>query len=74
MTDEQLPELYACHQCRLIGPLITAVGHETVTGHRSERVSDELALGVRAMWAREGRSLIDGAEITLTENVSREEQ
>lgn len=61
--SSELPPLYVCHQCRRIGLEASGIGHELATGHKSERVSDEIALGVRQQWAVEGRSLLDGDEM-----------
>jgi hypothetical protein len=60
---EQLPDLYACHRCRRIDVREMAVAHEAATGHRSERVSDAMAEATRQQWGREGRSLINGADL-----------
>jgi hypothetical protein len=63
VSSAPLPALYACHQCKLIGPAVTAVEHQAITGHAQERISDEIAARIREVWQREERSLIDGAPL-----------
>lgn len=59
-SDRPLPALYACHECCYIGPPADALAHEARTGHPQQRVSDEMAADVRAIWEDQGRSVIDG--------------